>query len=136
MGIPGVDFTVDANGVITVLNEKISSGEYTVSPSRFFNVWAYCGDDVAFAEGIVGRYKADQDIVKRNVKLKCDGTVFEPSDTVTALDSESKKNYSVDIPSAMAEIVVSGTDVDNGIADFIERNKGLWQPIIDDLSVK
>lgn len=136
MGIPGVDFTVDANGVITVLNEKISSGEYTVSPSRFFNVWAYCGDDVAFAEGIVGRYKADQDIVKRNVKLKCDGTVFEPSDTVTALDSESKKNYSVDIPSAMAEIVVSGTDVDNGIADFIERNKGLWQPVIDDLSVK
>ena len=74
--------------------------------------------------------------MKRNVKLKFDGTVFEPSDTVTALDSESKKNYSVDIPSAMAEIVVSGTDVDNGIADFIERNKGLWQPIIDDLSVK
>lgn len=136
MGIPGEDFTVDENGVITVLNEKLVTGEYKACPSRFFNVWAYCGDDIAFAEGVMGRYKADQEIVKRNIKIKGEGHVFVPSDKVEALDTEAKKNYSVDISSAMAGLVVAGTDVQTGIADFIETNRSLWSPVIDDLSAE
>ncbi|MBQ7841228.1 MAG: hypothetical protein IJ390_12215 [Lachnospiraceae bacterium] len=133
-GIPGTDFTMDENNVVTILNEDIISGEYQVSPSRFFNVWGYCGDDLAYAEGIPGRHTVERQRVLTNYAVRSKGIVFEKDDKVEALATEAKKNYSCDINAAVAEIVSGKKDAATEIAAFIENNKGLWQPVVDDLN--
>lgn len=132
--IPGQDFTIDENNVVTILNEDIISGEYQVSPSRYFNVWGYCGDDLAYAEGIPGRYKAEQELILANYAVKADATVFETDDKVEALATDAKKNYSCDIKAAVAEIVSTNKDVETALTELIDANKGLWQPVVDDLN--
>lgn len=133
-GIPGQDFSIDENNAITMLNEDIVSGDYKVSPSRFFNVWGYCGDDLAYAEGISGRHKADQQNVLENYAVKMSGIIFETDDKVTSLTTDAMKNYSCDINAVVAEIVSTNQDVESALADYIENNKGLWQPVLDDLN--
>lgn len=133
-GIPGQDFTIDENRVVTILNEDIISGEYKVSPSRFFNVWGYCGDDLAYAVGIPGRHKAEQEVVLENYAVKQAGIVFEKDDRVEALATDAKKNYSCEIDAKVAEIVSANSDVAASIEEYIEANKALWQPVVDDLN--
>ena len=133
-GIPGVDFSIDENNNITYLNEAIVAGEYSVSPSRFFNVWGYCGDDIAYASGVIGRHKYEQDIILANYAVKQSGTVFKKDDKVEALATEAKKNYSVDVNSAIAEIVTTNKDAETEWAAFIEANKGLWEPVVAELN--
>lgn len=132
--IPGKDFTIDENNVVTILNEDIITGEYLVSPSRYFNVWGYCGDDLAYAEGIPNRHKAEQELVLKNYAVKQSGIVFEKDDKVTALSTDAKKNYSCDVDAAVAEIVSTNKDAAASLAEFIEANKGLWQPVVEDLN--
>ena len=135
LAIPGKDFTIDENKAVTVLNEDIISGEYQVSPSRYFNVWGYCGDDLAYAKGLPGRHAHEQESVLACYAVKIDkGIVFEKDDKVTALSTEAMKNYSCDIDAAVAEIVSAKKDAASALEEFIENNKGLWQPVIDDLN--
>ncbi|MBP3384044.1 MAG: hypothetical protein J6M22_01130 [Firmicutes bacterium] len=133
-GIPGTDFSIDEEGIVTILNEDILSGEYEVSPSRYFNVWGYAGDDLAYAPGIPRRYTTDQELVLANYAVKLNGIIFEADDKVEALATDAKKNYSVDINAALAEMITSNADAESALADFIETNKALWQPVVDDLN--
>ena len=132
-GIPGEDFSIDENNVITILNEDIISGEYSVSPSAYFNVWGYCGDDIGFAEGIPGSHLAEQKNVLANYAVKQAGTVFPKDNKVHALATEAKKNYSVDINAAIAEIVSGNKDAAVEWPAFIENNRGIWEPVVNDL---
>jgi len=124
----------DENGAITILNEGLLTGDYKQCPSRFFNVWGYAGDDLAFAEGIPGRYKYEQDVVGSLYQLKNEGIMFMKDDKVQALSSEAKKNYSVGIEAAIAEMIVGNKDIDKELAAFVDTNKALWEPVINDLN--
>ena len=64
------------------------------------------------------------------------GIIFEKDDKVTALSTEAKNNYSCDIDAAVAEIVSGNKDAASSLEAFIESNKGLWQPVIDDLNAE
>lgn len=133
-GIPGTDFSIDEEGNITYLNEAIVSGEYQVSPSRYFNVWGYAGDDLAYAPGVIGRHKAEQEIILANYAVKMAGNIFPKDGKVEALATEAKQNYSFDIDAAVAEIVTTGKDAETAVAELIEANKGLWEPVVADLN--
>lgn len=133
-GIPGQDFVIDENKVVTILNQDIISGKYQVSPSRYFNVWGYAGDDLAYAKGIPGRYAAEQQVAIDNAIVKSNGTIFKKDDKLEALATESKKNYSINIDSKIAEIITSMNDVDAELASYIESNRNIWEPVVDDLN--
>ena len=134
--IPGEDFTIDADGEITILNQDIISGEYKVSPSRFFNVWGYCGDDFAYAPGAPGRYEYEQQTVLSvyAVKLANSAVVFPEDDKVTALATTAKKAYSINWKEAIADVIVNASDVDTAWAKFVDTNRGLWEPVVADLN--
>ena len=133
-GIPGQDWEFDAEGKVVYLNEDIISGEYKVSPSRMFNVWGYCGDDLAFAPGIIGRYEAEQETIKGIYAVRAEGNILPVYDEVESMNTESKANYSVDLGSKVAEIMTNDVDAVAEWNKFIEDNKSLWQPVLDDLN--
>ncbi|MBQ8814055.1 MAG: hypothetical protein IJZ85_06155 [Lachnospiraceae bacterium] len=133
-GIPGQDWEFDAEGKVIYLNEDIVSGEYQVSPSRMFNVWGYCGDDLAYVPGIIGRYEAEQEMIKSIYAVRMEGNIIPVYDEVKMLNTESMANYSVDLDSKVAEIMTSNVDAVAEWNKFIEDNKALWQPVVDDLN--
>lgn len=134
-GIPGQDFTIDENNVITILNEDIISGEYQVCPSGYFSVWGYCSDDMAYAEGVPGSYKVEQQLILDNYAAKQnDSIIYAKDNKAEGLSTEAMKNYSCDITAAVAEIVSNNQDVETALAEFIDANKGLWEPVVADLN--
>lgn len=134
LAIPEEDWTMDADGKINILNEDIISGAYEVSPSRFFNVWGYAGDDLAYAPGIPGRYEAEQKLILKNFEVKNAGVVFDTDDKVEALSTPAKKQYSVDLKAKIGEIITGSEDVDTAWAQFVEENRPMWEPVVDDLN--
>lgn len=133
-GIPGQDFSIDENNVITILNEDIISGEYQVCPSAYFYVWGYCSDDMTYAQGVNGSYKEEQQLILDNYAVKQNGIVMAKDDKLEALATDAMKNYSCDIKAAVAEIVSTNQDVETALAEFIDANKGLWEPVVADLN--
>lgn len=133
LAIPGQDFEIDDGGNITVLNENIISGEYQVSPSRYFNVWGYCGDDYAFAMGNPTRFAHDREVVLANYAVKEAGTILPVDDKVTGLATTAMKNYSFDQNAAFAE-ALNSDDVLGTWEKIKNDNKNIWEPVVADLN--
>ena len=134
LAIPGQDWTMDEGGNITVLNEDIISGEYKVCESRFFNVWGYAGDDLAYARGIPGRYEYEQQTVLDIYDIKTKGTIFKKDDKVESLATDAMKVYSVDVNTSAINMIVGNKDIDSEWPKFVESNRPMWEPVVEDLN--
>lgn len=133
-GIPGEDFTVDEEGKITILNEDIMSGKYEVHPSGFFDVWGYCGDDMQYSMGIPGAYEEEIALSLKTYEAKWNGSIAPLTTAYERLQSEAKDNYSASTSSIIHEIVTQNKDVESNLTAYIEANRNLWQPVVDDLN--
>lgn len=132
LGVPGEHWEYDSNGKAVSLLEE---GErYVEQESGIFELWGYCGDDLAYSgiDPLRDQIAIDTANAIYDVKLK--GVAFGPSDTYSAHQSEAKSVYSVDFDSKVTEIVCNGTDVETEWAKFVEENKSIWEPLLNELN--
>lgn len=131
MGVPEVHWEYQDDKPVSLLAE----GErYVEQESGIFELWGYCGDDIAYsgADPLRDQIAIDSAVAIYDVLL--DGVSFTKSDTYEAHVSDLKNVYSVDVDSRITEIVCSGSAVETEWSAFVEENRSLWEPLLNELN--
>lgn len=128
-GVPDVHWKYDEDG-----NPVMIEGAEKAEGCDTFILFGYCDDDYSYS-GL----RADLD--PRNAKeavelqqLKMNGTVFKYSGTYDLHTSDAKTNYSVNIVNKVTEIICDNLDVESEWSSFIENNKAMWEPLLNELN--
>ena len=135
-GIFGQDWDYDADGNIVISNEEIANGDILVDDCRVFNLMGYTGDDFAYSGADASRDPQAVELGKAMYAVKNDKAtiVFSPNDKVTALNTEAKSNYSVNVDAKITELVCGDADIETEWQNFIDTNRNMWEPVLDDLN--
>lgn len=139
LGIAGTDFAKNDDGSYTILRAANEDGTYpsirTVYPSLyFFYTFAELSDDFSFVDPTV-----NPSILNNTIKLfqnKSASTVRLPFDPyATLFSSDSKAQYSLKISDeVIREVVTEGIDIDTEWNNYIETNRGMWEPVVNDMN--
>lgn len=142
MGLKGIDWDVNEEGLYVTLRDKEAypSVADKYSWKWFFNDQSIHNTDfAAYNPETSAQYGAPvRRIQETRVALVTEGG-YQPVDmNVNTLDTEAKRNYSVNIDDEISRIVCDSTiPMENVEAEwnaFIEANRMLWQPVVDDLN--
>ena len=82
------------------------------------------------------RDPALQEQCKHSYELKAAGEVLPYNYDYAFYSSETKNIYSVDIKSGVTEIVIGTGDVDEAWQKFIDDNRGMWEPLLNELNAE
>ncbi|MBQ7841018.1 MAG: hypothetical protein IJ390_11140, partial [Lachnospiraceae bacterium] len=133
LGFEGENWEYDADGNVVPL---VDDESLFPDDAGMFNTWGFCNDDFALS-GYEASYDVEAvEICRTGYEVKSSGKVLMPSDRYESLSSAAKENYSVDIDAKITEIVVSGEDVETAWNDFIETNRNLWEPVLNELNAQ
>lgn len=128
LGVPEVDWTTDSEGNFVVLNPEFNS-EFATS----YKIMGYA-DDFSFCTTIVGKEQPYLEIAKPLYELKAEGVVFPYQVEYNNHVSEAKSNYSLNNYNAIAGIVVGGGNVDTEWDKYMEENRNIWEPLLNELN--
>lgn len=141
MGIKGVDWDVDANGgYVSLLPDEYQSIRDKYASGWFWRDIATCLDEFDLVNPTYSKTVLDNvNAVYAFRYASAEQNGYTPFDyNIEFLSGEAKQNYSVDIASEITRLVCDKTiaieDVDAQWEAFIEMNKGLWQPVVEDLN--
>ena len=139
LGLEGVDFTKNEDGTYNILRAANEDGTYpsirNVYPSLYyFYIFGVLADDFSFVDPTV-----NPEILNAVATLyinKGASTKRLPFDAYASLfASDSKAQYSLDINSEIVRLVVTaGADVEAEWANFIETNRAMWEPVVNDMN--
>lgn len=139
MGIPGVDFTYAEDGSYVILREASADGSYpdikSIYPScSYWYILTVLADSFTFVDPSLDQYIRDS--VNNMYAIKGAAGGYAPLDMNYELfSSDAKSIYSVDINNEMVRLIL---DPDADIAaewnEFVENNRPLWQPVVEDLN--
>lgn len=139
MGIKGTEWDLDENGQPYML-EAALEGDGSIIPQmdrhNSYRIWRQLGwlsDDFNF---VSPAYKTElQDRVRTMYGIKSKADVIIPHNLkYTTYSSETKNIYSVNILDAVTKLVINDEDIDTAWTTFIDENKGLWKPLLDELN--
>lgn len=128
MGIPEVDWKYDEDGRPLAVNE----GVY-VSQDAFY-LLGYCLDDFQMAgvKSNIGEQDIEECLSIYDVKEQ--GTIFPYSWAYEISSSDARKSYSVDWQAKISELVVGEEDIETSWNSFVEENRNLWEPLVQELN--
>lgn len=141
MGLEGVDWAEVEDGVF----ESYLEEEYEAARFKYPSIWFWFNTAI-FAEDLqLINPATNADI--RNAIAECVSARYaltkehgysKVDEKVQYLDTEAKRNYSVDISGEMSRLICDKTiPMDQVEAEwnaFIDANQGIWQPVVDDLN--
>ncbi len=140
LGLEGTDWERGADGDLAVLRAPREDGTYaplkeTYPSWQFYYLMGVLPDDFSFVN------PAYDDRIIENVvalyKEKTENGVLTPQDNdYNFFSSESKAEYSVDVVAEIIRLMLAGDEVDVDAAwnEFIESNRAIWEPVVNDLN--
>lgn len=141
LGLEGVDWDKQDDGSYV----SYLSDEYDTIKAKYPSMW-YFIDQCVFStdfENINPAYDADilaanYAVQEERMKLTAEKGYTHIDPNILFLNTEAYSNYSVDIASEVARIIVDDSisidDVEAEWEGFIKANAGIWQPVVDDLN--
>ena len=138
VGVPGETWEYDAEGNIVMLTKPDENGNYpnTVDLYNSYNVFRTQGilaDDYSFINPANDPSVVAQ--VKEMYATRQSGKIIPLDQDYEFFSSDSKANYSLDLSDEVTKLIISkDTDIEAEWKNYIEANKGIWQPVIDDLN--
>ena len=128
LGIPEVDWEYDAEG-----NPRyIQTTEY---PSRApLALLGWCGDDFGYTGAVESIKQCDIDDTRAVFEAKDKGNIVPVQINYANYSSNAKDIYSVDVGSKVAELAVNNDDIEAAWDAFIEENRGMWEPLLNELN--
>lgn len=139
LGLKGEDWDFDAEGKIELLRAPNEDGSITSTkalyPSwQFFYLLGVLPDDFSFVSPIYDQRVIDS--VVALYKEKVENGVLLPVDyDYNFFSSDARAAYSVDIPSEIIRLMLAEkADVAAEWNAFIESNRAIWEPVMNDLN--
>ncbi len=130
-GIPGVEWEFADDGSINQLDGDFDThmkyGEWNCVATHFDDLTA--SQYSSYPEKWTEKFRT-------LFNLKINGTLLPQSDKYERFASETKNNYAVPIQNTIVDIVVSGKDVESTWNEMLEENRGLWEPLLDELNAE
>ena len=128
LGLPGVDWDFAEDGSVVIYNKADYPSQ------KLFQMHGMCSDEANFLNPA-----NDQEVVAtvlRNYEIRnAEGSYIQRLDwDYDFYTSETKSNYSVDVQSAVVEMIVSDEDLDTMISKFVEENRPLWEPLCEEIN--
>lgn len=139
LGIPEVDWTYDENGGYKILRPANEDGSYPdiksiYSSCYFWYIFTVLADDFTFVDPTLDAYI--RETVMALYKARAEHGAYMPLDVdYMFFTSEAKSQYSVSIDDEIMRLILdSSVDIDTEWAKFIEDNRALWEPVVNDLN--
>ena len=123
-----------------MLGEPDENGNYpnTVDLYNSYNVfrtWGLNADDFVFANPSYDRLIVDT--LLNFYQLRGNGFIIPWDVDYEFFSSDNKSNYSLDLADEVAKMIIGDADaVESEWHSYIDANKNIWQPIIDDLNAE
>lgn len=137
LGIPEVNWTLDADGNAVILTPKKEDGTYPATADLFNSYHIYrtegiLADDYSFINPANDPKVVEE--VKAMYAVRQTGNIIPLDYDYEFFSSESKANYSLKMEDDVARLIITASDqLETAWKNYIEENKGIWQPVIDDL---
>ncbi|MDL2318099.1 hypothetical protein LJC74_03265 [Eubacteriales bacterium OttesenSCG-928-A19] len=138
LGVKGETWDLDGDGNIVMLTEQDENGNYPATADLYnsFNVFRCLGilaDDFGFVSP-----SSDPRVVEQILACyaaKGEG-VINPTDYDYAFfASDNKANFSMDFVNEITRLIITpDLDIDAEWSAYLETNKAMWQPVVDDLN--
>lgn len=138
LGLRGEIWDYDENGGIKMLTEPDENGNYANTQDLYpsysvFRTQGVNADDFSFINP-----SNDRSIVEpilRAYAVRDKGHINYMDVNYTYFSSESKANFALELGDEIAKLIMGkAEDVEPEWTKFIEENKPLWQPLVDDLN--
>ena len=130
LGIEGTDWEYDAEGNLVSLTNQTAITAY---PSFYpFNYISILSDDFSFVSPAYD--SRAQDIVSSIYAAKQQGTVIPYNYDYAFYTSSAKEMYSVDIDSAVSNLILTDADIETEWTAFIEQYRPMVDPLIEELN--
>lgn len=130
LGIEGTDWEYDAEGNLVSLTNQTAITAY---PSFYpFNYISILSDDFSFVSPAYD--SRAQDIVSSIYAAKQQGTVIPYNYDYAFYTSSAKEMYSVDIDSAVSNLLLTDADIETEWTAFIEQYRPMVDPLIEELN--
>lgn len=138
VGVPGETWEYGPNNEVVMLSEKNADGVYpaTVDLYNSYNVFRTQGvlaDDYSFINPANDANIVAQ--VKDMYATRQKGRIIPLDYNYEFFASDNKSNYSLKLSDEVTLLIISkDADLEAEWKNYIEQNKGIWQPVIDDLN--
>ena len=140
LGERGKIWDYGEDGGIVMLGEPDENGNYpnTVDLYNSYNVfrtWGLNADDFVFANPSYDRLIVDT--LLNFYQLRGNGFIIPWDVDYEFFSSDNKSNYSLDLADEVAKMIIGDADaVESEWHSYIDANKNIWQPVIDDLNAE
>lgn len=139
LGIPGVDWQYAEDGSLEILRPANEDGTYpdikTIYPSIYFlSSLTLLADSFGFIDPTFDKYATDT--VNALYAAREEYGDFDLYDAdYKFYTSDAKAQYSVDYQSEFVRLMLAdATEIDGEWAKFIENNRPLWEPLLNELN--
>lgn len=138
LGVKGETWDYDADGSVIMLTEKDENGNYPATADLYnsYNVFRCLGilaDDFSFINPANDPLVIEQ--ILACYAAKGDGVINPIDYDYRYFASDNKANYSMDFTTEITRLMITpDLDIDAEWDKFLETNKSIWQPVIDDLN--
>ncbi|NLG37607.1 MAG: hypothetical protein GX549_06285 [Clostridiales bacterium] len=139
LGIEGTDWERNADGSYAILRPKNEDGTYPLLRNIYPScaLWYQFGvlvDDFSFVDPTRDTRVVDS-VISMYKTREQNGNFLEFDPDYQFFVSDAKSVYSVDVASEIVRIIMTdGVDIDAEWAKFIETQKPMWEPVLNDLN--
>lgn len=134
IGIEDIDWKYSDDGSVETLR-----GEQFYPEGLAYFMLGWCADDLV-ASGMMTPPKNKPMIehCKELYKLRASGTIFPLPQEYMTYSGELKTAYygAVNLKNLVVQIVCNGEDVESTLTDYVESNRSIWEPLLDDLNAQ
>lgn len=133
-GIPEVDWKFGDDGKVETIN-TVSIENYP-STDILNTAFSHCQDELGYsgARSDMDQRAIDSALAVFDVKKA--GHIIPYEKDYEIYSSPTKDVYSVDYQQKINELVVSDDDIAAAWDAFLDENKGMWQPLLDELNAQ
>lgn len=139
MGLPGIDWDYNADGTYKVLRSAEADGSYTDIKKKYDSVylwWVFTisADDFSYADPCINELAKKRVIDMEEVRGQ--SKIFYAYDPdYVFFASEAKSQYSVNIIDEVVRLILDkNADIPAEWNAFIEANRSIWEPVVNDLN--
>ena len=138
MGVPDETWRQEADGSVTILTQPDADGKILSTAELYnsFSVFRSLGilaDDYSFINPTNDKQVVEE--VKAIYAAKQTGSIIPLDIDYETFASEAKSNYSLKLEDEFARVLILPEDeIVSAWNKMVETNKGIWQPVVDDLN--
>ena len=132
IGIEGSEWKYNDDGTVEMLTGEQFYPEYLA-----YFMLGWCADDlVASGRMTPPDNKPMIDHCKELYRLRAEGTVFPLPQGYITYNGELKTAYygAINLKNLAVQIICNEEDVESALENYKEENRGIWEPLLDDLN--